>query len=70
MLFRVYWKYNDSLHNGFVRSSNSETATIIAKKKLNPECVVTDIFNASEHQITPQSVTLNFFNESKYEVFG
>ena len=69
-VWKVYWNYMNRSHMGFVKARDAEQAMKEAVKALNCECVVNAIHEGKEHQITPQSLTLNFHNTTRYEMFG
>ena len=70
MIWRVFWKYNGEGHCGFVKANTRQGAIRIAGKKLQQGAIITGCVEAYQHQITPQSITLNFPNESEYKYFG
>lgn len=71
MIWLVFWKncYGQSFR-GFVKAKARRGAITIAQRKLQTDCIITGCVQAYEHQITPQSITLNFENTSEYELFG
>ena len=71
MIWLVFWKncYGQSFR-GFVKARTRRGAITIAQRKLQTECIITGCVQGYEHQITPQSITLNFENTSEYELFG
>lgn len=70
MLFLVSWKYENQSRRAFVKAMDEKDAMDIAKNSLRPGCRITGITRAYEHQITPQSITLNFVNTADYYLFG
>lgn len=70
MLFFVSWTYDGETRRGFLKAKDETDARTILKTLLKPGCVIKRIVEAFEHQITPQSLTLNFANTTDYELFG
>ena len=71
MIWRVFWKTSDSQSfGGFVRANTRTGAIRIAGQKLQKGTVICGCVEAYSHQITPQSITLNFPNETDYQFFG
>ena len=70
MLFFASWTYHGEERRGFLKAKNENDARNILKTTLTPGCIVKTITKAYEHQITPQSLTLNFANTTDYELFG
>ena len=71
MLFAASWTTsNRQTCRGFLEAKDMTDAKGILKNMLRPGCVVETITKAYEHQITPQSLTLNFANTTDYELFG
>ena len=72
MIFKVFYqKANEKReHMAFVNAGNRYDAQRIAEGLLNKECIVTNVVYGAMHQITPQSLTLNFPNTSEYTLFG
>ena len=69
--WQVFWKSSDGNScRGFVKAKTRVGAIRIATGKLKPTCIITGCVEGAEHQITPQSITLNFANESEYKLFG
>ena len=70
MIWRVFWKYEGNSFAGFVKANTRNGAINAARYHLKRECIITGCVQAHEHQITPQSITLNFANTTDYELFG
>lgn len=70
MLFFALWTYNGKECRGFLKAKDENDARNILKTTLESGCVIESIVKAFEHQITPQSLTLNFANTTDYELFG
>lgn len=70
MIWLVFWKNCGDSRRGFVKAKTRKSAIMIAQRILRAECIITGCVQAYEHQITPQSITLNFENTSEYELFG
>ena len=70
MLYFVSWTYDGEARRGFLKAKDETEARSILKTLLKPECVIKRITEAFEHQITPQSLTLNFANTADYTLFG
>lgn len=71
MLYQAYWRnrWNRILCNGYVKAANIDEAYDIMIEKLQEGYDVTAIYEAKEHQITPQSICVNFANTADYELF-
>lgn len=70
MIFLVYWTSpRGGKAHGYVKAKNEEDAKNIMEMILQRECKVTEIHEAKLHQITPQSLTINFENQSEYTSF-
>lgn len=54
---------------GFVEADSREKAMRVARRSLKPECRLGGCTEAALHQITPQSITINFPNTSEYTIF-
>ena len=71
MLFAASWISSDNKTcRGFLKAKDMIDAHGILKTMLKPDCIVKTITEAYEHQITPQSLTINFANTTDYELFG
>lgn len=70
MLYFVSWTYDGEARRGFLKAKDETEARSILKTLLKPGCVIKRITEAFEHQITPQSLTLNFANTTDYTLFG
>jgi hypothetical protein len=71
MIYIAYWRHNEERisHHGFVIANSRDEAYDIVMSKLQKGYQVTHIYNASENQITPQSLTINFPNTTDYHLF-
>jgi hypothetical protein len=68
MLFKVFWKKSDGgSEMGFIKANTRTGAVRMTEKMLRKGCVVTGCVEGFAHQITPQSLTLNFPNTSDYD---
>ncbi|MBR4615490.1 MAG: hypothetical protein IKO55_07790 [Kiritimatiellae bacterium] len=67
MIFKVFWKLNGESRMGFIKANTRTGAVRMAEKMLRKECIVTGCVEGFAHQITPQSLTLNFPNTSDYD---
>ena len=72
MIYIVYWrnKKNRITHHGYVMAKNQNDAYDITLANLQEGNEVTAVYTAKEHQITPQSITINFPNPASYSHFG
>lgn len=69
-LFLVFWKTKESnVYFGFVQAESKDNARIIALSHLQDGCTVTAVYKAFYDMITPQSITLNFTNNTDYHLF-
>lgn len=71
MLYKAYWR-NDidrKRHHGFVKACDPENAFDIVTKNLQAGSYVVAIYKASENEITPQSLCINFENTTQYKLF-
>ena len=68
MIFVCYWrnKYSRQRCHGYIEASDSNKAYDILRSKLSSDCEISAIYEAAEHQITPQSLCINFVNHSDY----
>jgi hypothetical protein len=75
MIYRAYWKAKTAPAKatpiiGFVKAADPKDARRIMEENLDTtNYEVTDITEAAEHMITPQSITINFRNTSQYTAF-
>lgn len=75
MIYRAYWKKKTSPekatpYHGFIRAIDKTDARRIMNENLDTQQFeVTDVTEAAEHMITPQSLTINFRNISQYTSF-
>ena len=71
MLYKAYWRNNTDRkrHHGFVKACDPEKAFDIVTAKLQEGFSVVAIYKASESEITPQSLTINFENLTQYKLF-
>lgn len=70
MIYFVSWKgLGGNKANGFVKADSLEDAYSITMKALQNGCCVTEVCPAYESMITPQSLTINFPNETEYGSF-
>ena len=70
MIYFVSWKgLFGNMANGFVKADSLEDAYSITMKALRDGCCVTEVCTAHESMITPQSLTINFTNETEYGSF-
>lgn len=71
-LWQVYWRDRrtglDPVH-GYVRAESRDEAYDIAMSMLQEGYEVTAVYEATENQITPQSLTVNFVNDTDYDLF-
>lgn len=68
--FIAYWKgYRDELLFGYLKAKSYLEAWRIAQENLKKGIKVTEVHEASEANITPSSITMNFENKSEYH-FG
>ena len=68
-IWQVYWRNRHGGYYsefGYVKANTADEAYDIAKAKLQKECEVTAVYEASENWITPYSITLNFANTWEY----
>lgn len=72
MIYIVYWrnKENRIAHHGYVKAKSHDDAYDITMANLQKGYEVTAVYAASENQITPQSITINFPNTTEYRLFG
>ena len=70
MIWMVFWKFEGGSYAGFVKANTRNGAVRIANRKLQQGAIVTGCVEAHQHQITPQSITLNFQNTAEYRFFG
>ena len=69
-MYQVYWRNEERRrHWGYVRARTADEAYDFAAKKLRRGCTITAVYKASEHQITPRSICLNFDNPAEYKLF-
>lgn len=69
-LYHVSWRTEGgAIYHGFVRAYNMEYAYDVAKANLNKSCYILSISDAYESMITPQSLTINFRNDTDYHSF-
>ena len=71
-IWQVYWRNRQVSKNavvGYVKANSRNEAYEIAKEKLQKECEITAVYEASESWITPQSLTINFMNIEEYTLF-
>lgn len=70
-IYQVYWmnKETRARHFGYCKADSHDEARNVVQEKLQPGCIVTHVYEASENWITPQSLTINFPNTSEY-TFG
>jgi len=74
MIYRAYWKKKTSPeyvagHCGYVKACSKSDARRIVEENLDSAYEVTEVIEAAEHMITPQSITINFRNTSEYSIF-
>lgn len=73
-IWQAYWRDRGTGKRvpapGYVRAESRDEAYDIVKSMLHEGYEVTAVYEASENWITPQSLTLNFPNESEYTLFG
>ena len=70
MLYLVEYLCGATLCSAFVKAANENDAFRITKEILDSRtCKVLAAHDAEFHQITPQSITLNFRNTSEYNFF-
>ena len=71
MLYQAYWRNNDDRlsHHGFVKADSHDEAYDIVTKNLQKGYYVTAVYEAHEHQITPQAIKNNFPNTTDYHLF-
>ena len=68
--FIAYWKRDSAeLFFGYLRAQSYLEAWRIAQKNVQKGIRVTEVHEASEANITPSSITMNFENKSEYH-FG
>ena len=71
MIYKAEWKdSNLRTHEGFVNAKNRYEAFEITQNNLNKDFIIVGIHDAKLHQITPQSLTINFPNTGDYKLFG
>ena len=68
-IWQVYWRDRrtglDPAH-GYVKAESRDDAYDIAKSMLREGYEVTAVYEATENWITPQSLTMNFRNNTDY----
>ena len=67
MLWLVFWKVEKESFSGIVKANTRIGAIQIAERKLRRDAIVTGCVETEIHKITPQSLTLNFKNNSDYD---
>ena len=69
-IWQVYWRDNSrNVYHGYVKATSRNDAYDITQGKLQRGYHVTAVYEAHEHQITPQSLTINFTNAADYNLF-
>ena len=71
MIYYVSWKLviEGTTAHGFVEADSPEDAYSITLKALQAGCCVTEVCAGSKNMVTPQSLTINFPNETEYGSF-
>ena len=52
-----------------MKACSESDARRITEENLDSAYEVTEVMEAAEHMITPQSITINFRNTSEYTIF-
>ena len=70
-IYQVYWrnKTTREVNHGYVKAESEKQAYDITMGKLQKGWSVSAVYPATENQITPQSLTLNFINATDYTLF-
>lgn len=68
MIFICYWrnKYSRQRCHGYIEAFDYNNAYDILRSVLSRDYEISAIYEASEHQITPQALCINFVNHSDY----
>ena len=72
MIYIAYWrnKADRIAHHGYDKANTHDEAYDLVQGKLQKGCRVEAVYEASESDITPQSITINFPNTTDYTRFG
>ena len=71
-IYLVFWrgrKPPPQRKFGYVKAENRDAAFRVAKQYLNPSQELLSVYRSSVENITPQSLCINFPNDTDYTLF-